>query len=144
MAMTLRDRYRPLRPDLDGFLFSQVGEECRGIPLSTISALTRLGLDPWEEAGRLSSLSKEEAVEQLARLIVELPDIAPLSEARPIAAELVERLPKFGGATPTPPQIKWHWRWRWPVLPRQSRFYLLCVAVAALGLFSMLLHPGFW
>ena len=108
-----------------------------------ISALTRLGLDPWAEAGRLSSLSKREAVEQLARLIVELPDIAsPLAEARRIAAELVERLPKFGGDTPTPPQIKW--RWRWPVLPRQSRFYLLCVAVAALALFSMLLHPGFW
>ena len=141
--MTLRNRYRPLRPDLDGFLFSQVGEECRGIPLSMISALTRLGLDPWEEAGRLSSLSKGEAVEQLARLIAELPDIpGSLSAARRIAAELVERLPKFGGATPTPPQIKW--RWRWPVLPRQSRFYLLCVAVAALALFSMLLHPGFW
>ena len=115
--MTLRNRYRPLRPDLDGFLFSQVGEE-GGIPLSMISALTRLGLDPWQEAGRLSSLSKGEAVEQLARLIVELPDLPrPLSEARRIAAELVERLPKFGGDTPTPPQI--NWRWRWPVLPRR-------------------------
>jgi hypothetical protein len=142
--MTLRNCYRPLRPDLDGFLFSQVGEECRGIPLSMISALTRLGLDPWEEAGRLSSLSKGEAVEQLARLIVELPDTAgPLSEARRIAAELVERLPKFGGDTPPPPPIKWRWRRSWPVLPRQSRFYLLCLAVAALALLSILLHSGF-
>jgi hypothetical protein len=142
--MMLRNRYRPLRPDLDGFLFSQVGDETRGVPLSVISALTRLGLDPWEEAGRLSSLSKAEAVEQLARLIVELPDAdIPLSEARQIAAELVEQLPKFGGDTPAPRQAKWRRRWRWPVLPRQSQFYLLCVAVAALALLSILLHPRF-
>jgi len=142
--MTLRHRYRPLRPDLDGFLFSQVGEECRGVPLSVISVLIRLGLDPWEEAGRLSSLGKGEAVEQLARLIVELPDtVSPLSEARRIAAELVERLPKFGGDTPAPPRIKRRWRWRCPALPRQSRFYLLCVAVAVLALLSIVLHPGF-
>jgi carbon-monoxide dehydrogenase small subunit len=30
-------------------------------PLSVISALTRLGLDLWQEAGRLSSLSRREA-----------------------------------------------------------------------------------
>ncbi len=46
--MTLRSAYRPLRPDLAGFLFSQVGDERRGIPLSVISALTQLGLDPWK------------------------------------------------------------------------------------------------
>ena len=71
--MTLRRSFRPLRPDLDRFLFAAVGDEIDGIPLSVISALTRLGLDPWQEAGRLSSLSNREAVEQLARLIAELP-----------------------------------------------------------------------
>ena len=49
--MTLRRSCRPLRPDLDKFLFAAVGEEIDGIPLSTISALTRLGLDPRQEAG---------------------------------------------------------------------------------------------
>ncbi|HVC52997.1 MAG TPA: hypothetical protein VND87_13330 [Stellaceae bacterium] len=65
--------YAPLRPDLDNFLFAAVGAEIDGMPLSMISALTRLGLDPWDEAGRLSSLGKQEAVAQLARLIVRLP-----------------------------------------------------------------------
>ena len=52
-----------------------------------ISVLTRLGLDPWKEADRLSSLSTREAVEQLARLTAELPGMSlPLSEAREIAA----------------------------------------------------------
>jgi len=81
--MTLRRSFRPLRPDLDKFLFAAVGDEIDGIPLSMISALTRLGLDPWQEAGRLSSLSSREAVEQLARLIAEVPGIfRPLGEAR--------------------------------------------------------------
>jgi hypothetical protein len=40
-----------------------------------ISALSRLGLDPWQEAGRLLSLARREAVEQLARLIAEIPGI---------------------------------------------------------------------
>src|SRR5215831_4869567 len=71
--MTSRGSFRPLRPELDRFLFATVGDEFDGMPLSVISALTRLGLDPWQEAGRLSSLSNREAVEQLARLIVELP-----------------------------------------------------------------------
>ena len=48
--MTLRRSFRPLRPDLDRFLFAAVGDEIDGIPLSMISALTRLGLDPWQEA----------------------------------------------------------------------------------------------
>lgn len=56
--MTLRRLYQPLRPDLD-FLFAAVGGERDAIPLSMISALTRLGLDPWEEANRLSSLKNE-------------------------------------------------------------------------------------
>ena len=59
--MTLRRSFRPLRADLDKFLFAAVGEEIDGIPLSTISALTRLGLDPWQEVGRLSSLPRREA-----------------------------------------------------------------------------------
>src|SRR5438270_10593411 len=93
--MTLRRSFRPLRPDLDKFLFAAVGEEIDGIPLSTISALTRLGLDPWQEAGRLSSLPRREAVEQVARLIAELPGIfRPLAEAREVAHRLVGLLPK--------------------------------------------------
>ena len=89
-AMTLRRSFRPLRPDPDKFLFAAVGDEIDGIPLSMISALTRLGLVPWQEAGRLSSLSSREAVEQLARLIAEIPGIfRPLGEAREIADGLV-------------------------------------------------------
>ena len=141
--MTLRTPYRPLRPDLDGFLFSQVGDEGRGTPLSMISALTRLGLDPWQEAGRLASLSKAEAVEQLARLIAEVPDASTaLPEARRIAAELVERLPKVNGGSPATRPFKPPWRRYWRV-PRLSIFDGLCIAVGTAALLSIILHSGF-
>ena len=140
--MTLRNAYRPLRPDLDGFLFSQVGEERCGIPLSMISALTQLGLDPWEEAARLSSLSRSEAVEQLARLMAELPDRSiPFPEARQIAGALVERLPRFGHVAPTPTRTKRLWHQRWSNLSRKSYFDVFYMAVAAAAvLLTILLH----
>ena len=125
-AVTLRTPYRALRPDLDGFLFSQAGDERRGIPLSMISVLTRLGLDPWEEAGRLSSLSKPEATEQLARLLRELPG-------------RLHAPPYRRCGDPAPRQLKHPWHQRWSV-PRLSAFDALCVAVGAAALFSVLMH----
>jgi hypothetical protein len=143
-TVTLRDAYRPLRSDLDGFLFSQLRDERSGVPLSMVSALTRLGLDPREEAARLCSLSKREAAEQLARLIAELPDASgSLPEARSIAVVLIERLPKFGGEAPAARPIRRPWRPRWPTLATETQLYVLCVAVAAAVLLSILLHAAF-
>src|ERR1700733_14409087 len=144
--MALRETFRPLRPDLDNFLFAAVGAEQDGIPLSMLSVLTRLGLDPWQEAGRLSSLSKREAVEQLARLIAELPGTSrPLTEARDIAGRLVQQLPRYDSDRPSPsgPARQSRQRFRWPTMPRQSQFLILCVVFAAAALVSMFLHGGF-
>jgi hypothetical protein len=143
--MTLRASFQPLRPDLDNFLFAAVGTELNGVPLSMVSALTRLGLDPWNEAGRLASLSKREAVEQLARLIAELPDARrPLAEARKLAGALVEELPKDGTAGPSPSKSKQIPRLsRWPAMPRQSQFFIFCIVVAVAALVSIILHRGF-
>ena len=135
--------YAPLRPDLHNFLFAAVGEERNGIPLSMLSALAQLGLDPWDEAGRLSSLSKREAIEQLARLIADLPDTGrSMVEAREIAGGLVIQLPKHDSAhLPLPVQARQ--RFRWPTVPKQSQFLVLCVVVAAAALVSIALHGGF-
>jgi hypothetical protein len=141
--MALRESYRPLRPDLDNFLFATVGAEQDGVPLSMVSALTRLGLDPWDEAGRLSSLSKREAIEQLARLIAELPGIRrPLAEAREIAGELVGQLPKHDSVRPPAPQPHPRALPRWAIVPRRSQVVMFCLAVAAAALVSALLHGG--
>ncbi len=72
--MTLRRAYAPLLPEFDGFLFASVGEEADGVPLSVLSALSQLGLDPRDESARLAHLTKEAAADQLARMIARLSD----------------------------------------------------------------------
>jgi hypothetical protein len=72
--MTLRRAFAPMLPEFDSFLFATVGEEVDGAPLSVLSALSRLGLDPRDEAARLSRLTKEAAADQLARMIARLSD----------------------------------------------------------------------
>jgi hypothetical protein len=107
-----------MQPEFDRFLFASVGEEAEGVPLSVLSALSRLDLDPRDEAARLSRLTKEAAAEQLARMIARLSDRRwTLSEARRIAGGLIERLPpptiagkrhRFEpGASPTPGSKAW-------------------------------------
>jgi hypothetical protein len=145
-ATKLRGSFCSLRPDLDKFLFAEVGDETDGMPLSVISALTRLGLDPWEEADRLSSLGNREAVEQLARLIAELPrNSRPLRQARGIASGLVPLLPKHNSSATPPPQVQIHPRYCRPVptLPKLSQFWVACFVLAAAALVSALLHGVF-
>ena len=92
--MALSARFSLLHSDLNDFLFAPVGEEQNGVTLSVVSALTRLGLDPWEEAARLTPLPKARAAEALAPLIARL----PISRTHPsddlaISQRLVELLP---------------------------------------------------
>lgn len=144
--MTLRRAFRRLRPDLDKFLFATVGDEIDGVPISVISVLTRLGLDPWKEAGRLSSLNNPEAIEQLARLVAELPGLPrPLREAREIATGLVPLLPKHDACPRPAPefQIRPRFRRQTLTLPKPSQFWVACFVVAAAVLVSALMHRGF-
>jgi hypothetical protein len=145
-ATKLRGSFCSLRPDLDKFLFAEVGDETDGMPLSVISALTRLGLEPWEEADRLSSLRNREAAEQLARLIAELPgNSRPLGEARRIASGLVPLLPKHKFSATSPPKVQIRPRYRRPepTLPKFSQFWVACFVLAAAALVTALLHGGF-
>jgi len=92
--MVLRHTYAPELPEMDPFLFAPVGEEINGIPLSVLSALARLGLDPRGEAARLSHLTSKTAASQLARIFAQLPDRPWTSpEIGKIARRLVELLP---------------------------------------------------
>lgn len=92
--MALSARFSLLHSDLNDFLFASVGEEQNGVTLSVVSALTRLGLDPWEEATRLTPLPKARAAEALATLIARLPIRRTLSsDDLAISQRLVELLP---------------------------------------------------
>lgn len=142
MTNTLRQPFLRLQPEFDKFLFATVGDESDGVPLSVISALTRLGLDPWQEAGRLSSLGSREAVEQLARLIAELPDGSrQRDEAKKIAGGLIGLLPTRDPIRLVS-QIQIRPRFgRW-TLPGSSHLWAVCLVLAAAVLVSAVIHGG--
>ena len=97
--MRLSARFSLLHSDLNDFLFASVGDEQNGMPLSVISALTRLGVDPWEEAARLAVLPKVLAAETLAPMIARLSFGRPQrSDSVAIAQRLVGLLPMRGHA----------------------------------------------
>lgn len=91
--MTLRPEYTLGHSPYNEFLFAAVGEEKTGV-LTVLTALTRLGLDPWREAARLSDLPRETATRALAAKIAMLPEGDwKASESEAIAARLVSWLP---------------------------------------------------
>jgi hypothetical protein len=93
--MGLRQEYSLGHSEFNDFLFAFVGEEKSGLQLTVLSALARLGFDPWEEAARLSKLPQESATSALTETIAGLPEGDwKASESRSIAARLVDRLPR--------------------------------------------------
>ena len=83
------------RPEFDDFLYAPIGADTNEMPLSVLSALARLNVDPWEEAARLSELPKDTATQRLASLIVRLPGGRwAQADASSIADRLVELLPR--------------------------------------------------
>lgn len=93
--MTLRPEYALGHSEFNEFLFAFVGEEKSGSDLTVLSALARLGFDPWKEAARLSALPKEAAISALTATIARLPEGEwKVSESRSIALRLVDYLPQ--------------------------------------------------
>ena len=62
-----------LPSDFDAFLHSCVWEDKSGMPLSILSALARLDVDPWDEADTLAHLPKDTALRRLTSLLGRLP-----------------------------------------------------------------------
>jgi hypothetical protein len=92
--MTLPARFSLLHSDLSDFLFASVGDQKNGMPLNVVSALTRLDVDPWEEAARLAALPKALAAEALEPMVARLPIFRrQQSDNLVISQRLVELLP---------------------------------------------------
>ncbi len=84
----------------DKFLYAPIGDGRNGTPLSVLSALARLDVDPWQEAASLARMPIDAAATRLTALIVALPD-APTKDvpAMTVAANLVTLLPKAASFT---------------------------------------------
>ena len=101
--MTLRPEYSLGHSQYNAFLFAAVGEEKVGLPLTVLTALARLGVDPWQEAARLADLPREAAVRAFALTIAKLPEGDwKASDSEAIAARLVNWLP--GRSAPPVPE----------------------------------------
>jgi hypothetical protein len=130
--MTLPARFSLLHSDLNDFLFASVGDQQNGMPLNVVSALTRLGVDPWEEAARLAALPRPLAAQALAPRIALLPiGQEQLADNLAVSRRLVELLPSPGR---TPSQR---------TTVNSQKYYkammlLACVALGAVVLFTLL------
>jgi len=95
--MSLRSEYAPVHAELDAFLFSDVGPDARGLQLTVLSLLARLGFDPRMEALRLRQLPDEAAESALTASIEALPEGGwSAFDAHATAVRLLAKLPKRG------------------------------------------------
>src|SRR5690242_236628 len=89
--MTWPARFSLLNPRFEDFLFASIGSDENGMPLSVASAMARLGVDPWTEAGRLAQLPRVKAAEALASMISRIPSANHEAEAA-VTADTAGRL----------------------------------------------------
>jgi hypothetical protein len=89
--------------EFNEFLHASIGEESNGMPLTVLSALARLNIDPWGEAAELSELPEHSATQRLASLIARLPSGRwARSDCETIADRLIGLLPRSDrGKAPT-------------------------------------------
>ena len=132
--MTLPSPFTLPRSQFNAFLFASIGEEGNGMPLSVVSALARLEIDPWQEAERLSDLPEDRAVTALDHLIRLLPTPGwDPAETPHIAARLVALLPHHvAPAAPAAPRSGSAGKPR----PR-AVVWLLVAALAAAALYGV-------
>ena len=106
-----------LTREFEDFLFARIDEGSDSMPLSVLSMLARLDMDPWEEAAKLARLPRAAATRRLVDFIAATPG-APSAylNAKTVSDQLLNLLPS-------------------PVLPRQEH------AVCALKQFSFVWPP---
>jgi len=100
--MSSADAFALRRSGLGEFLYAPIGTEPSGMTLSLLSVFARRGDDPWNEAGKLVSLPKGDAIDRIAQAITRMPkSIWTLPDATAIATRLVVLLPgRAGNAQP--------------------------------------------
>src|SRR5690242_21124122 len=136
--MALPASFSLLHSELNDVLYATLGKEENGEPLSVLSALTRLDIDPWAEGSRLAELPKEAAVRALTPLIAVFPEEHRSSaQVRDIAVRLAALLPEPPAAAPDTAAAPQARRRGWPL------FWLAALA-ASLALAGITLRGLFF
>jgi hypothetical protein len=124
IEMTSSPSVSYLTPQFDDFLFARIDEDSEATPLSVLSVLARLGVDPWAEAAKLAQLPRVSATERLAAFIAATPGAPSVYlNAMTVCDRLIDLLPSPAGVTIQTRQqhgglalVKYRWRVIWPVL----------------------------
>ncbi len=96
--MSRMDYLRQGGTPFDGFLYADLGQDRAGNTVSVLSALARLGLDPWDEAADLSALSHDKARSRLEGLLARFYDVPGLGrDPGATIPRLVDLLPNASG-----------------------------------------------
>ena len=84
-----------LGSEFDDFLFAAIAADCNGMPLTVVSALARMDLDPWHEAAGLAEVPVEAATAKLTSLLDALPGpTLQYLDLGTTAARLIALLPR--------------------------------------------------
>jgi hypothetical protein len=92
VATQARSPFTARTSAFDDFLYAPIGDEDNGMVLTALSALARLGVDPWDEAARLSALPRDVATKRLTSIIAGL-SRGQWAPAENIAGRLTALLP---------------------------------------------------
>lgn len=97
-VMTTSDSASYLTPQFDDFLFARIDDGSDAMPLSVLSVLARLGVDPWEEAAKLARLPRVSAAKRLVSFIAATPG-APSAylNDKTVSDRLIALLPSPAG-----------------------------------------------
>ena len=96
-----------LRTDFDAFLFASIGEDANGLPLTLLTVLARLGVDPWQEAAELAALPIEPAMQRLVARLEATPNgPASATDTVNLAGRLIKLLHRPAAAAPAPPPAR--------------------------------------
>ncbi|MCV2866988.1 hypothetical protein [Defluviimonas sp. WL0075] len=95
MTMADSNVLNPHPPEFERFLYAPVGEDRNGYVVTVLSALARLGLDPWQETAELVTLGREAARARLGTLLVRFQDVPTLaSDHGRVVRDLCQLLPE--------------------------------------------------
>jgi hypothetical protein len=85
--------------EFDEFLFALIDGGRGDVPLTVLSALVRLNIDPWVEAGILAQMPRPFASQRLSFLIDALPDRSVRGDVGAISDRLIALLPSPPGSS---------------------------------------------
>jgi hypothetical protein len=106
--MPTMDDIRQGGTPFDPFLYALVGEDRNGNEVTVLSALARLGLEPWDAAAELAGLTRAAAHTRLVGLLARFQDVPGLGRDHAATAQrLIDLLPRSAGRLPNRGVEKW-------------------------------------